>query len=97
MADPRLTLGSWCGKRCVPERVRVRAGWHALNATLEEIESADMLSPGPAAIERGLPQVFGAIAERVDALLASFGLPAKLVDAIASPLSFGFIHNADRP
>ena len=96
-ADPQLILGSWCGKRFVPGLVRERAGWQALDATLAEIKSADILSPGPAAIERGLPQVFAAIAERVGVPLASLGLPANVVNAIASPRSFGFIHDADRP
>ena len=95
-ADPQLILGSWCGKRFVPGRVRERAGWQALDATLAEIKSADILSPGPAAIERGLPQVLAAIAERVGAPLASLGLPTNVAQAIASPRSFGFIHNADR-
>jgi iron complex transport system substrate-binding protein len=90
-ADPQMVVGSWCGKRFVPGRVRERAGWHALNATLAEVKSADILSPGPAAIERGLPQMLAAIAERVGVSLASLGLPAKLVDAIASPRCFGFI------
>lgn len=94
-ADPQLILGSWCGKRFVPGRVRERAGWQALDATLAEIKSADILSPGPAAIERGLPHVLAAIAERVGAPLASLGLPANLLNAIASPRSFGFIDHAN--
>ena len=67
-----------------------------LSATLAEIKSADFLSPGPAAAERGLPQVLAAIAERVGAPLTSLGLPTNVAQAIASPRSFGFIHNADR-
>lgn len=95
-ADPHLILGSWCGKRFVPDRVRERAGWQGLGATLVEIKSADILSPGPAAVERGLPQVLAVIAERAGVPIASLGLPAKLVDAIASQRSFGLVHNAGR-
>lgn len=60
-ARPQLILGSWCGKRFVPERVRSRPGFAALDARLIEIKSADILSPGPAAIERGARQVLAAI------------------------------------
>lgn len=65
-ASPQLIVGSWCGKRFVPERVRSRAGWQTLDAMLCEVKSADILSPGPAAIERGLVQLADHIARRVD-------------------------------
>lgn len=74
--DPHIIMGSWCGKRFVPERVRQRPGWQSLEASLTEIKSSDILSPGPAAIERGLPRVLAAIADRVGAPLASLGLPS---------------------
>jgi iron complex transport system substrate-binding protein len=61
-AEPQLILGAWCGQRFEPEKVLTRDGFAALNATLLDIPSSDILSPGPAAIERGLVQVFDAIA-----------------------------------
>lgn len=72
-----LAGGTWCRKRFVPERVRARPGWHDLRANRVEIKSADILSPGPAAIERGCPRVLAAIAERTDVPYASLGLPAE--------------------
>ncbi len=63
-AAPELLVGSWCGKRFAPHKVRARPGFDALAATLAlaEVKSADILSPGPAAIERGLPQLHALIA-----------------------------------
>ncbi|WIT12449.1 ABC transporter substrate-binding protein [Paucibacter sediminis] len=58
---PQLILGSWCGKRFAPDRVLARPGFAALNARLIEIKSADILSPGPTAIERGAAQLLAAI------------------------------------
>ena len=60
-AAPQLILGSWCGKRFVPSRVLARPGFAGLNAQLVEIKSADILSPGPAAIERGARQILAAL------------------------------------
>jgi iron complex transport system substrate-binding protein len=56
-ARPQLIVGSWCGKRFVPAKVLARSGFAALGAALAEVKSADILSPGPAAIERGLPRL----------------------------------------
>lgn len=64
---PQLILGSWCGKKFVPEKVRARPGFERLNVQLAEIKSADILSPGPAAIERGAPKILATIAARVAA------------------------------
>lgn len=58
---PQLILGSWCGKRFAPDKVLARPGFAGLNARLIEIKSADILSPGPTAIERGAAQVLAAI------------------------------------
>lgn len=60
-ARPQLIVGSWCGKRFVPERLRARPGLAGLEARLVEIKSADILSPGPAALERGARQMLAAI------------------------------------
>lgn len=59
---PELILGSWCGKKFVPEKVLARPGFAELGARLVEVKSADILAPGLAAIERGAPQVLAAIA-----------------------------------
>ncbi|MDN3545180.1 ABC transporter substrate-binding protein [Kinneretia asaccharophila] len=67
-ARPQLILGSWCGKRFVPERVLARPGFAALGARLAEIKSADILAPGPAAIERGARQLLAALQDTVQAL-----------------------------
>jgi iron complex transport system substrate-binding protein len=67
-ARPQLILGSWCGKRFVPERVLARPGFAALGARLAEIKSADILAPGPAAIERGARQLLAAVQDTVQAL-----------------------------
>ncbi|MCV2359600.1 ABC transporter substrate-binding protein [Paucibacter sp. TC2R-5] len=58
---PELILGSWCGKRFVPDKVLARPGFAELGARLLEIKSADILAPGPMAIERGAVQVLAAI------------------------------------
>ncbi len=58
---PELILGSWCGKRFVPDKVLARPGFAGLGAQLLEIKSADILAPGPTAIERGAAQVQAAI------------------------------------
>jgi iron complex transport system substrate-binding protein len=58
---PDIIVGSWCGRKFRPELVRAREGWHEMPAVREghlyEIKSADILSPGPAAITAGLPQL----------------------------------------
>lgn len=58
---PDIVLASWCGKKFQPARFYERfAGldFPALaNNEVHEIKSAYILSPGPAAIELGLPQI----------------------------------------
>jgi iron complex transport system substrate-binding protein len=58
---PDIIIGSWCGKRFRPERVKARAGWDAIPAVqtghIYEIKSADILQPGPAALGDGLAQI----------------------------------------
>jgi iron complex transport system substrate-binding protein len=55
---PDIILGSWCGKRFRPERVRERIGWQQIPAVrddeLHEIKSPIILQPGPAALTDGL-------------------------------------------
>ena len=58
---PDIIVGSWCGKKFQPEHVRTRPGWAEVPAVrhgeLHEIKSADILSPGPAALTDGLAQL----------------------------------------
>lgn len=59
--QPDIIIGSWCGKKFQPAQVAERPGWEAIPAVrdgeLHEIKSAVILSPGPAAIREGLPQL----------------------------------------
>jgi iron complex transport system substrate-binding protein len=58
---PDVILGSWCGKKFRPERVRARPGWQGIPAVrdgeLHEIKSADILQPGPAALTDGVARI----------------------------------------
>ena len=58
---PDLILGSWCGKKFRPERVRARPGWEGIPAVrdgeLHEIKSAEILQPGPAALTDGVARI----------------------------------------
>ena len=59
--NPDIILGSWCGKKFRPERVRARAGWSDIPAVrddqLFEIKSAEILQPGPAALSDGVRRI----------------------------------------
>ena len=58
---PDIIVGSWCGKKFRSEQVRTRPGWDTMPAVrdnqLDEIKSADILSPGPSVITEGLMQL----------------------------------------
>jgi len=58
---PDIVVGSWCGKKFRPESLAARPCWDAIPALRDgfvaEIKSPDILSPGPAAILHGLPQL----------------------------------------
>jgi len=60
-AAPDIIVGSWCGKRFVPAKVKARPGFAAIPAVrdgeLHEIKSAMILQPGPAALTDGLDQL----------------------------------------
>ncbi len=49
---PDIVIGSWCGKRFRPEKVRARPGFGHLE--MHEIKSPLILQPGPAALTDGL-------------------------------------------
>ena len=56
--QPDIIIGSWCGKKFRPERVRARSGFEDVPAVLDdaihEIKSPLILQPGPAALTDGL-------------------------------------------
>jgi iron complex transport system substrate-binding protein len=60
-AQPDIIIGSWCGKKFQPQKVKARPGWQAIPAIqhghLYEIKSVDILQPGPALFSEGLPQL----------------------------------------
>jgi iron complex transport system substrate-binding protein len=66
-ATPDIIIGSWCGKKFVPEKVAARAGFAGVPAVrdgfLREIKSPLILQPGPAALTDGLDALARIIAE----------------------------------
>lgn len=66
-ANPDVIIGSWCGKKFRPEKVKERPGWQAITAIkndhLFEIKSPYILQPGPAALTQGLDQLQDIIAK----------------------------------
>ncbi len=63
-ANPDIILASWCGKKVVPDKIRQRPGWDAINAVrnnrIVEIKSPLILQPGPAALTDGLDAIIAA-------------------------------------
>ena len=59
--SPDIVIGSWCGRKFRPERVRARPGWDTIPAVredeLHEIKSALILQPGPAALTDGVAAI----------------------------------------
>jgi iron complex transport system substrate-binding protein len=70
-AAPDIVIGSWCGKKFVPERVAARPGFDRVPAVrggfLREIKSTLILQPGPAALTDGLAAIEKIVAEWVAA------------------------------
>jgi iron complex transport system substrate-binding protein len=60
-------IGSWCGKKFVPDKVAARPGFSAIpavrNGFLREIKSALILQPGPAALTDGLNAIVQIVEE----------------------------------
>jgi iron complex transport system substrate-binding protein len=56
--QPDIIIGSWCGKKFQPAKVRARPGFDTVpavaNNRLYEIKSSIILQPGPAALTDGL-------------------------------------------
>ena len=59
--NPDIIIGSWCGKKFKPEKVRARNGWDKINAVknnqLYEIKSEIILQPGPACLTDGIKEI----------------------------------------
>jgi iron complex transport system substrate-binding protein len=59
--EPYLIIGSWCGKKFQPERVKARPGFDRTQAVrrqdVYEIKSPLILQPGLAALTDGLQQL----------------------------------------
>lgn len=70
-AAPDIIIGSWCGKRFVPDRVRARPDYATVpavrNGHLFEIKAPLILQPGPAALTDGLDAVQRIIRDWADA------------------------------
>ena len=67
---PDIIIGSWCGKKFRPERVRARPGFAELPVVADdaiyEIKSPLILQPGPAALTDGLAALQSIIARWAD-------------------------------
>lgn len=59
--NPDIIIGSWCGKKFKPEKVKIRSGWDKIKAVqtnqLYEIKSEIILQPGPAALTDGIKEI----------------------------------------
>jgi len=66
-AKPDIIIGSWCGKKFVPGKVKTRPGFDSIPAVrdgwLREIKSTLILQPGPAALTDGLDALTDIIQE----------------------------------
>jgi len=87
-ARPQLILGAWCGQRFDVDKVEARPGFAALEATMLEMPSSDVLAPGPVAIERGLLAVFAAIAACAGTTPAQLGLDPAFATVFSDPTAY---------
>lgn len=59
--QPDIIIASWCGKKFRPQHMQQRPLWETIPAIVHdqvfEIKSADILQPGPAALDGGLRQL----------------------------------------
>ncbi len=64
---PDIIIGSWCGKKFLPDTLTARPGWDSIpalrNKMVFEIKSPDILSPGPSVIIEGLRQIGDMVAQ----------------------------------
>jgi len=67
--DPKVIIGSWCGRQVKKNLIRAREGWSNISAVrddhLYEIKSTYILQPGPAALTEGLRQLHAILARVV--------------------------------
>ena len=58
---PDIIFAAWCGRPFVPEKMLSRDGWQTIPAVINkhvyEINSSDILQPGPAALTDGINQI----------------------------------------
>jgi iron complex transport system substrate-binding protein len=63
--DPQVIIGSWCGKPVDIQLIRQREGWDDIAAVqkqrIYEIDSTDILQPGPACLTDGLSKLIECI------------------------------------
>lgn len=68
--DPQVIIGSWCGRQVKKDLIRAREGWSNISAVrnnhINEIKSAYILQPGPAALTEGLRQLHSILASVVE-------------------------------
>jgi iron complex transport system substrate-binding protein len=59
-ANPQIIFASWCGKPVDLRKITTRPGWHVISAVrngeIHEIDSADILQPGPRVL-KGIKQM----------------------------------------
>lgn len=75
-AQPDIVIGSWCGKKFVPERFAARSGFSQVPAVaggfLYEVKSSLILQPGPAALTDGLDCLCRIVREWVEKTTLSY-------------------------
>jgi iron complex transport system substrate-binding protein len=81
-AKPDIIIGSWCGKKFAPDKVKSRPGFAAVPAvvtgSLREVKSTLILQPGPAALTDGLDALARIIHEWVESQEADVVLQARM-------------------
>ncbi|PCJ62933.1 MAG: cobalamin-binding protein [Planctomycetota bacterium] len=59
--NPDIIMVSWCGAKFIKDKLTSRPGWDKINALkndqIYEINSTDILQPGPAALTDGLKKI----------------------------------------
>jgi iron complex transport system substrate-binding protein len=83
--DPKVIIGSWCGRQVKKNLIRARAGWSNISAVREnqlyEIKSTYILQPGPTALTEGLRQIHAILAHSLDVKVDPSLLPRARTDA----------------
>lgn len=78
--DPEVILVSWCGRKADMDEIRCRHGWSSIKAVhnghIYEIQSSNILQPGPAALTEGVRQIHSILARVVGNEVAATFKPA---------------------